>query len=324
MKQARVQSLATPAPARSPRFARARGLAAALSLGLLIGCAEPATSINADPARRAAPLAACVMRLPARKQSGFMRQLSDEQYWKLVFPDYDASTSTLPEDAVACTGATVWDHAVFEKATLVRSPLRTESGDILFGGGANRIKVLWLKTHELSNGEFAGPLAIVRNREDYAEAYAIGVYRGHGKKTRFGLERMGSQLLVTALDDRCAGRRPDEPCDTTLVVYLPWRGTLEEFASIPLERVRFTANLEPGVQGQVEYALVTSPSYEPGGIRLFEQITATDGEGRAVRKAEKARSLSWRSGRVIASDDSLWDLVYVSQAPEADAKAVKP
>jgi hypothetical protein len=293
-------------------------LAAALSTGLVLGCAEPAISVNADPARRAAPLAACVTRLPARKQSGFVRQLSDEQYWKLVFPDYDPATSTLPEDALACTGTRLWDHAVFEKAKPVRSPHRTESGDIVFGGGANRIKVLWLKTHELSNGEFAGPLAIVRNLEDYAEVYAIGVYRGHGTKTRFGLERMGSQLLVTALDDRCAGRQPDEPCDTTLVVYLPWRGTLEEFASIPLERVRFTANTEPGVHGQVEYALVTSPSYEAGGIRLFEQITATDGEGRALRKAERARSLSWRSGRVVASDDSLWDLVYVSQASKAE------
>jgi hypothetical protein len=143
--------------------------------------------------------------------------------------------------------------------------------------------------------------------------YALGAYRGNSKQSRFGLERMGSELLVTALDDRCTGRGANDPCDTTLVAYLPWSGELKELTQIPLQRVRFATGSEPGVSGKLEYTLVTSPSFKPGGIVLLEQVSAKDADGHELRKAEHQRMLSWSHDRMSADADSLWDRVFVTR-----------
>jgi hypothetical protein len=292
-------------------------------LGLLLSAlplsacgGEPATSVSSDPSRRAAPLAACVMRLPPRKDAAFMRQLSDSQYWKLVFPGYNELSQTLPAGALTCTGQPIFKDPAFAGAIPVRSPLTSETGDIVFGGGANRIKVVWIKTHQRPDGDAAGVLAIVRVLDEYAEVYSVGAYRGQPKRSRLGLERMGSELLITALDDRCTGRKPDEACDSTLFVYLPWSGRLTELAEIPLERVRFSNDSEPGNLGKVKYTLVTTPTYQPTGIKLLEQVAATDSEGRDLRKSERERTLSWVHERVVESDPSIWDRVFVSAATD--------
>jgi hypothetical protein len=188
--------------------------------------------------------------------------------------------------------------------------------------------VVWLKTHVRPDGDAVGVLAIVRTVDDYAEMYAVGAYRGNAKQSRFGLERMGSELLVTALDDRCTGRGPSDPCDTTLVAYLPWSGELKELAQIPLQRVRYATGSEPGASGKLEYTLVTSPSFKPGGIELLEQVSAKDADGHELRKAERQRTLSWTHDRISANDDSLWDRIFVtSDAPApttSNAGTAKP
>ena len=293
-------------------------LGAALAAAALIGCAEPSQSVTSDPSRRAAPLAACVTRLPPQKDTAFMRQLSDAQYWKLVFPGYDEASGVLPQDALTCTGEPAFSQAAFQ-GSQPKASLHTETGDIVFGGGANRIKVVWLKTHVRPDGDAVGVLAIVRASGDTAEAYAIGAYRGNPQQSRFALERMGSELLVTARDDRCTGRNPGDPCDTTLVAYLPWSGKLRQLAQIQLERVRFATNSEPGTAGKVEYRLVTSPSFKPGGIELLEQVSVKDADGRELRKAEHQRTLGWEHEQVVASADSIWDRVFVGSAAPAAA-----
>lgn len=288
-------------------------LGAFFSLFGLVACAEPAQSVSSDPSRRGAPLPACVVRLPPQKDPAFMRQLSDEEYWKLVFPGYDEQAGILPESPLTCTGRPAFKQPAFEGSEPSSAPLRPKTGDLVFGGGANRIKVVWLKTHVRPDGDAVGVLALVRTVDDYAEMYALGAYRGNSKQSRFGLERMGSELLVTALDDRCTGRGPSDACDTTLVAYMPWAGDLKELAQIPLQRVRFATGSEPGVSGKLEYTLVTSPSFKPQGIELLEQVSAKDSDGRELRKAEHQRTLAWAHDRMTPSADSLWDRVFVAR-----------
>ena len=283
----------------------------------LSACAEPAQSVSSDPSRRGAPLPACVVRLPPQKNPAFMRQLTEEEYWKLVFPGYDEQAGILPQSPLTCTGQGAFKHPAFEGSEANAAPLRPQSGDLVFGGGANRIKVVWFKTHTRPDGDAVGVLALVRTVDEYAEMYALGAYRGNPKQSRFGLERMGSELLVTALDDRCTGRGVNDPCDTTLVTYLPWSGQLKELAQIPLQRVRFATGSEPGVSGKIEYTLVTSPSFKAHGIELLEQVAAKDSEGRELRKAEHLRTLSWANDRMTASADSLWDRIFVTHEATA-------
>jgi hypothetical protein len=297
--------------------------AAVFSLFGLVACAEPAQSVSSDPSRRAAPLPACVQRLPPQKNAAVMRQLTDEQYWKLVFPAYDERQGILPESPLTCIGQSPFKLGAFQGSEPTSSPLRPQTGDLVFGGGANRIKVVWLKTHVRPDGDAVGVLALVRTVGDYAEMYAVGAYRGNAKQSRFGLERMGSELLVTALDDRCTGRGANEPCDTTLVAYLPWAGELKELAKIPLQRVRYATGSEPGASGKLEYTLVTSPSFKPDGIELLEQVAAKDADGHELRKAEHQRTLAWSNDRMSANEDSLWDRVFVQSdaAPAATPQA---
>ena len=300
-----------------------QALCAVFLLPGVAACATPAESVSSDPSRRAAPLPACVLRLPPQKDTAFMRQLSDEQYWKLVFPRYDELLGVLPETALTCTGQSVFKEPAFEGSSPRSAPIRPATGDLVFGGGANRIKVVWLKTHIRPDGDAVGVLAIVRTIDDYAEVYAVGAYRGNPKQSRFGLERMGSELLVTALDDRCTGRNPSDPCDTTLMAYLPWSGVLKELAQIPLQRVRFATDSEPGASGKIEYTLVTSPSFKADGIELLEQVSAKDADGHELRKAEHQRTLAWTHDRIAATDSSIWDRVFTNASSTA-APATTP
>src|SRR5690606_21285416 len=130
---------------------------------------------------------------------------------------------------------------------------------ILHGGGGNRLRVVWLRSHRADDGTAAGALALVRAVDDVAEAYAVGVYRGDAERTRLQVERMGGNLAVTAVDERCAGEKHSQPCESLMHVFLPYRGELVPFAELGLRRVRFGENTEPGIPGRVRYELVTSP-----------------------------------------------------------------
>lgn len=250
-----------------------------------------------------------------------MRQLSEEEFWKLAFPGADLAKHQVSKQQVGCTGLNV-----FAKQPLATEPPRGgwpfefRDGDILYGGGGNRLKVLWFRTHVTKDGRAAGPLAVVRTLEDHAELYALGVYEGSKDKTRLAVERMGTDWVVTAADDRCSGREPGTDCDSELHVLLPFRGELVRLATIGLERVRIAEGLDRGVSGPVEYRLTSVPTLEEGQIRLLEQVTATSADGRKLRKAEFERVLI-REGSAMRSDATpLWDRMYRDRLESGSTK----
>lgn len=198
-----------------------------------------------------------------------------------------------------------------------------KQGTIYFGGGANRLKIVWFRTHELPGGRAAGPIALVRTLNDYAEVYAVGAYAGSREKTRLGLERMGNDVVLTAVDDGCTGVGAGHACDSLLHVYYPFRGELVELAAIGLERVRPAEGTEPGVAGPIEYRLLTTMSYEDNGIKLLEQVSATAADGRKLRRAELERFLKRVDGRVVSSDVPLWDRMYAKRGAAASPDAAK-
>jgi hypothetical protein len=291
-----------------------------------------------DEARAMAPVPACIVPLPGKPHGpgpGVAKNLSDDQYWQLVFPGYDTTNHKLATNSLACTGFKVFDDPIFQGGTTRGgSDIQVQDGDIAFGSGGDRVRIIWLKTHRWPDGTEAGPLALVRVKDEFEEVYAVGAYRRTNAQVLFQAERMGTEYLITATDDGCAGQPKSAPCEKNITVLLPRFGQLKRAASFPVERRAFATGGEAAVMGQVSYQLNASPQYTADGITLFEQIEALDSVGRVVHKTELQRTLALHDGATIDGSDSLWGRVYPgvtssqggdsTPAPASSAPATTP
>jgi hypothetical protein len=239
-----------------------------------------------------------------------MRNLKEEQYWQLVFPAYDSRTHTLPTNALTCTGSRVFDDPVFAGGTPKGSPIPVQEGDIQFGNGGERVRIVWMRTHRWGDGSEAGPLALVRAKEDFAEVYSVGAYRRAAGQTTLQAERLGTEVLVSATENGCQGTAKGTPCQSNITLYLPRLGHLVRLTTIATERRAYATGSEPGVIGPIEYELTASPQYTPNGIKVFEQVQATDTSGRVVHKTELERLFILHDGTLEQGEDSLWGRVY--------------
>jgi hypothetical protein len=306
-----------------------------LGLGILVaaGCAPPPKRpLIEDQTRRVTPLPACVQYLPARRAAsvGTARNLREEQLVKLILPLFDEDKRTLPQGALACTGRPVFDDPVLAGGTLVRGawPFLEQDGDVLYGSGGDHLKIAWVKVLSFPDGTVGGPVAIVRSSERFGEVLAVGVYRGKPDRVQLATQRMGSDLLVTAQEDACVGRKPGDACENRLTILLPRMGRLARAAEIPIERVAYGAEGEKGekgASGTLEYRLTTSADYKPDGIHLVEQIRVNDEGGRELRKAELERlfALDDIKGTMAPSEPPLWDRVVKIELT-TKTKAVEP
>jgi hypothetical protein len=296
-----------------------------------LSCSAQNSTVSADVPRRAVPIPACVMPLPVRAQSQrqFMRQLSDAQLWRAVFPSFDDASGRLPEGAPTCTGEFLFNDARLKDAHVRRPwPFLPEPGDLLFGAGPKRTKIVWFKTHEWNDGATGGVVAMVRAEEDFAEVYGVGIFRGAPERSRFASERIGGTVVVTATDDRCTGKAPEEPCESWIHVLMPWKGQLVEQASIAVERRYLASKGEPGSTGSVLYRMTGTPMFEPARIRLLETIQAVDSTGRKLRNVELERRFDYVEGKLVERQASLWDRVVgeagKGESPMPDAAADRP
>jgi hypothetical protein len=274
-----------------------------------------------DEARAMAPVPACITLLPARSNAtaGTMRNLREEQYWQLVFPSFDVDKRLLPPDALACTGAPVFDDPLFAGGTTRGTPIPVQDGDIMYGSGGDRLRILWMRTHHWQDGGEAGPIALVRTKDDFAEVYAIGVYRRATAQTTFQAERVGTEFLVSATDDGCQGLPRSTPCETRVTLLLPRFGRLVPLVTIATERRAYASGSEPGVSGQIEYRMTASPQYTDQGVKVFEQVQATDSTGRTLRKTELERLLILHEGKLESSSDSIWARTFPGNVTDAAA-----
>jgi hypothetical protein len=290
-----------------------------------VGCASDKPPRIEDQARAMAPVPACILPLPSRTHGTgqTMRNLDEDQYWQLVFPEYDAQHHTLAATSVTCTGSKVFDDPVFAGGTTRGTPIDVQSGDVMFGNGGDRVRIVWLRTHHWQDGSEAGPLALVRAKEDFAEVYAVGAYRRSNGALTLQAERLGTEVLIAATDDGCQGQSKTTACETNVSLFLPRFGHLVRLTTLATEKRAFAAGAEPGVQGQVAYELTASPQYTQDGIKLFEQVKATDPAGRLVHKTELERLLVLHDGSLEQGSDSLWGKLYPGAAP-VQAKGVTP
>lgn len=302
---------------------------AALGLSLLAayGCAGAVESSKMeDRARRTVPVPICIQ--PLQRSNTGVSKVEPEDYWKMVLPAFDVGSSSVDSGSNDCAGR----PAFAEKDLLAAEGPRTGSlpakaDHAVVTPGPDGFRVVWLRTFDFPDGSSAGPLALVRSREGYAEVYGTGAFRGKLKSTRLSLERMGSRILVTATDEGCGGDvKPGQPCETAYTVFVLGGGRLNRAASLPLDRVDYRPF--PGLPGLSKYKLTATPVFQEKGMRVVEQVLVQDPNQGTVRKSDLERVYKLSpSGQLESNVPSLWAQVAgeaASSSPPPSAPPVAP
>jgi hypothetical protein len=273
-----------------------------------------------DRARREVPVPICLKALERRGTAG-ASTATEADYWSLVLPSYDESSSTIDRSMPDCAGHDVFSGPLFQDVEGPRTGLITaKTEDLAVTPGAKDFKVLWLRVGHFGNGDASGPLALARPREGTAELYAIGTYRGNAQTSHFAIERLGPRILVTAGDDACSSAKPGQACQTKLAVFLMNAGQLLPVADLILDRIEY--GTAPGVAGLVQYRLTATPVFDPKALRFTEQVVVRDSTQTVIRKSNLDRQFELKGSALTASTGSLWDEVVVAPStPSAPAQS---
>jgi len=301
------------------------GVALLASGGLFLanGCAGAVESSRIeDRARRTVPVPICLKALE-RRGGGAVSALKPEDYWSLVLPTFDAGANSVDRSSPDCSGRAVFDKPELADAEGGRSgSIIVKPETAVIAPVADGLRIVWLPTHRFANGEAAGPLALLRPREGFAEVYATGFYRGQEKTSRFALERMGPRFVVTVGNEGCAAAK-GKTCESVLKVYVMRSGVLALSAEMPVEKVEFSSM--PGVPGPVQHRLTVTPVFQEQVLRVVEQLTLRDEAQNVLRKSDTERVFKLKNdGQLECGQNSLWDVEAVRSAPTVAPAAAEP
>jgi len=279
----------------------ARGLRLIVSAWLLCvtGCAgSPFSSKTEDEARLLVPVPICLQRLPRRASASNVVALSSPEYWSMLLPSFDSGASTIDLSRPDCSGRlTLAGGAAGATSVAIRVD------QMVLGSGSDGFKIAWLPVWS-SDTKRSGLLALLRQRKDFLEVYALGVHPAVTSDVRFALERMGPALVVTALEERCSGEGDGRLCDAACTVYLMRSGQLQAQARFPVDHtVKVPAT---AAAGSSEYRFSASADYRPNGVVLTEQLSVREKGRGEVRSVELERTLRLQDGHLVPSTESLW------------------
>ena len=83
-------------------------------------------------------------------------------------------------------------------------------------------------------------------------------------------------------------------------------GRLVNLVRLPLERVAYRSNAEPGLAGKIQYRLTGALRFDKEGIHFTEKVEAKDAASRGVRGAERERTFRLINQRLESNADSIW------------------
>jgi hypothetical protein len=291
---------------RSTVWFSAFGAAGALLLGACAPAAE-STRIE-DGARRVVPVPICLKPLPRHGGGNVVSPLTPDDYWSMVLPSYDPAGPTVDPSSSDCAGRPLLTNPELAMAEGTRTgQIRAAPEDVVVGSGPDGFKVVWLRTHRFGDGTAGGPIALVRAKPAYAEVYAVGLYRGGIAGSRFGFERLGPNILVTAVDEGCSGVKGGQACDTALYLFLSRAGELQKSARLSLDRVHYGTS--PGIAGTAQFRLTATPVYGEKNVRVVEQVVIRDGAQNELRKSDLERTFTLKGVELVPNGPSLWSQV---------------
>lgn len=254
------------------------------------------TSKVEDLARHEVPVAICLKEAPSAG-GGVMAALRPADYWDLVLPGYDPQRLVLDTTAADCAG-----RPLFASAKLnAKDVIGAKDEQVHVADVAGNFKVVWLKTHAFQDGDATGPLALVRSLDGRSEVYAIGVFRGPAKATRFDLQRIGPDLLITADDGGCSSVK-GKPCVTSMNVLLMRMGRLLDAARFATHGVSFSG----AENAPIEHRFSATPDFGADGLVLSEQMVAEDPTKPVVQRSTLKRFFKLdEGGKLITEQPSL-------------------
>jgi hypothetical protein len=296
----------------------------ALAWSSACGPAPIPSSKMEDAARRAVPVAICLKPLPRRGNGKAAPVLMPEDYWSMILPSFDPSAGTVDLGAPDCSGRPTFANPEFLQSSSPRIGIvKANAADVITGPAADGFRVVWLRTHSFNDGTVAGPIALARAREAYGEVYAIGIFRGSRSQSRLGVERMGFDLVVTAIDDGCAEVKGEKACQSTLTPYLMSGGDLTPAAKIVTDRIEY--GFIPGGTGQVQFRLTATPIFQDRAVHVMEQLAVRDPNQGDIRKSELDRTFALRGrSKLVPSAESLWAEVVTGDRPKPTPAAATP
>ena len=271
---------------------------AGLALGaVLSSCSSsPRSSKTEDEARTLVPVPICLERLPRRATPGSIVSLQAPEYWSLLMPGFAVGAPALDPTTPDCSGRRTLGSALAGQRSV-------HPEELVLGSGSDGFKVAWLPLFADQDSRL-GLLALVRQRQEFLEVYALGTHQGSVGSTRLSLERMGPALVVTALEEHCRGAEGERRCDAWCTVYLMAHGQLSARAQFPVDH-----SVDSGVSaaaGAAEYRFSASAQYQPSGIALTEKLSVLEKGRGEVRSLALERTLRLERGRLVPSTESLW------------------
>jgi len=281
---------------KSTRFPR---LVVSAGLACLAGCAgSPFSSKTEDEVRLMVPVPICLQRLPRPATVGSIVALSPPEYWSMLLPSFDSGASTVDLSKPDCS-----QRLTLAEGSTGAGPVTIRVDQMVLGSGSDGFKIAWLPVRSIDTKR-SGLLALLRQRKEFLEVYALGIHQGVTSDVRFALERMGPALVVTALEERCSGEGEERLCDAACTVYLMRNGQLQAQARFPVDHT-VKAKAAAGAVSS-EYRFSASADYRPNGVVLTEQLSVREAGRGEVRSVDLERTLRLQDGRLVPSTESLW------------------
>ena len=287
---------------RSVRAVRCDALQVLLAVSVSACAGAAGSSGIEDKARRDVPIAVCRKTLTTTEttDTGAPRP---EVYWSVLFPRFRGFGTSLDPASIDCVGDAILSTPGSTSATPI---VLSESDSAVFPGD-DGIQGVWFRTSTGTERTAFGPLALVRPRASELDVYAIGLYRGSSRHSRFEFARMGTTSVVVARDEGCADVKVGTECESALSVYQIGGGHLSLMAKVSTERVHFGTMKDVG---RIQSRLTTEPPvFDATSMRIKEKLSVRDSGEDEVRRSEGERVFALRGGELVANNDSIWSQV---------------
>jgi hypothetical protein len=281
------------------RAIRSEGLAFVVAAGA-VSCAGAAGSSGIeDKARRDVPIAICRKPLAATDttDTGAPRP---EAYWSVLFPRFHGFGASLDAASPNCVG----DALLSTQGAASPTPIVLSPSDSTISPGEDGLQAVWLRTSSVSDRAALGLFALVRPRASELDVYAIGVYRGSSRHSRFEFTKMGATTIVVGRDEGCSDVKAGTECESTLSVYLAGGGRLAPVAKTTTERVQFGTMKDIG---RVQSRLTTDPPiFDATSMHIKEKLSVRDSGDDEVRRSEGERVFTLRGEELVSNKESIW------------------
>jgi hypothetical protein len=232
--------------------------------------------------------------------------------------DYQANYDCAGEPIVEAIGSGGCTQEPQEHATI--APLK--EGSVVERLVPTGERLVWIITHQLSNGDGLGPIALIRLDNRYLTVSALGHYRGRTDRIQMHLWAVGRGEVLVVESEKCTNPKLPATCQREARILVRDGG---RFLARPIVD-RNGRCIEPA---QIEYAKKADVSIESGWVRQFrytasishdvrylvvtEQIDINDVDPsqpamppRHVRRVDTERFIHLKGLNLVSRQGPLW------------------